>query len=123
MGRQSRPTGPFWPTPAKWKAWIEQVMADKGVTQADLHRETGASTAAISDLFNESKNVRQSRLVPAIHRALGLPEPLPPAPRKRDERERDELLRELLELWLDLAAPDRELLMSLARRARTRGAS
>lgn len=93
-------------------------MEEKGITQADLHRATGASTTAISDVFKEK--TKQSRLVPRIHRALGLDPPQPPAPGNGEER--DVLLRELVDAWADLPDEDREILMSFVRRAKARTA-
>jgi transcriptional regulator with XRE-family HTH domain len=116
MANQRRPAGPYWPTPPKWKTWITRVMVEKGVTQADLHRATGASTTAISDLFKDK--TKQSRLVPKIHKALGLDPPTAPAPKENEER--DELLRELIDAWAQLVDEDRDLLIQIARRARTR---
>lgn len=95
-------------------------MVEKGVSQADLYRTLGVSPSAISDLFSPKKNIKQSRLVPKIHKALGLPDPQAPAPRKGEERERDALLRELIDAWPDLDEDDKELVMKVARRVKPR---
>jgi hypothetical protein len=113
MNRQRRPTGPLWPTPPKWKERVIKTMDERRVSKADLARALAVSSTAISDLLGpESKS---SRLVPRVHRALGLP---PPAPPSTDPRAIDALLAELLDLWPTLDDDDRAMLMSIARRVR-----
>lgn len=60
----------MWNVSEKWKRDVQEAMLEKGISRAELSRRVRVSDAAITILFRES--TKQSRLVPAINRALGL---------------------------------------------------
>lgn len=89
-----------------------EAMDAQGVTRAELARLVGVSDAAITQLFRQS--TKQSRLVPAINRVLGLPPPT------QHLGIVDALRAELEQLWPGLSVSDRELLIETARRLATK---
>lgn len=72
-GPQRRPTGPYFPVDAAWKADIRRCLDRRGWSQAELARKIGASPGSIVLIFKPK--AIQSRLVPAIHQALDLDPP------------------------------------------------
>lgn len=70
---QRRPKGHMWPVSPKWKSDVQKLMDEQGISRAQLSRLCKTSDAAISDLFNAKTET--SRLVPYVHKALGLPPP------------------------------------------------
>lgn len=81
-------------------------MEKHGVTQADLARQLNVSPGSLTGLFKAE--TKQSRLVPAIHRALGL---APPPPTRVIER--DEARQRLDRIWRELTPEQREILLSV----------
>lgn len=59
-----------------WRKRVEQRMTDRGLTRADLARESRLSRSTITDLLNGNTN--ECVGLPSIHRALGWDPPLPP---------------------------------------------
>lgn len=96
----------MWPATPEWKAGILKLMDDKGITKAELSRMCRASDAAISILFKP--DTETSRLVPYVHKALGLP---PPAmmPVFLDQQR-----AHLEAVWPNLSEDDRRLLVDMA---------
>jgi transcriptional regulator with XRE-family HTH domain len=97
----------MWTVDKAWKDDIRAVMERQGISQADLARTLKVSPGSLTLLFKPE--TKQSRLVPAIHRALGLSTP---TTTRVDER--DELRRRFDDLWRDLTPVQRELLLSVA---------
>jgi hypothetical protein len=97
----------MWAVDKAWKDDIRAVMKRLGISQADLARTLKVSPGSLTLLFKP--DTRQSRLVPAIHRALGLSTP---TTTRVDER--DELRRRLDDVWRDLTPAQREILLSVA---------
>jgi transcriptional regulator with XRE-family HTH domain len=94
-------------------------MEEKGISVHDLSRATGVSETAIYGLLDDA-GTRSSRLVEKIHKAIGKPPPASPQQSPKTPGERDELLSQLVEAWAWLPAEDKQLLASLAVRARAR---
>jgi transcriptional regulator with XRE-family HTH domain len=82
-------------------------MLRRGISQADLARTLGVSPGSLTLLFKPE--TKQSRLVPAIHKALGL---TTPTTTRVDER--DDLRQRLERIWRDLTPEQREILVSVA---------
>lgn len=80
-------------------------MDEKGITRADLARECKVTPAAITILFR--KGTKQSRLVPQIHKALGMVNNTEPAA----AIERDDAFRRLQRVWKELTDAQREHLV------------
>lgn len=112
MSRQPRPRGPFHPVDNVWKADIRALLEKRGISQAELARRVGASPGSIVLLFKPE--TVQSRLVPAIHRALGLEPPVQGA----TISERDDAKRRLDRIWSELDDDDRNALLAIAERVR-----
>jgi ribosome-binding protein aMBF1 (putative translation factor) len=113
MPGQRRPKGVMWVVSPTWKREVQDAMASKGISRAELSRLINVSDAAITILFRPS--TKQSRLVPAINRALGL------TPPTQSSGEADGQLTELHEIWPDLDDEARRALLvmaGVARRAR-----
>jgi len=113
MGRQRRPVGPMWTVDKAWKDDVRALMKRKEISQADLARTLGVSPASLTFLFKP--DTKQSRLVPAIHKALGLP-----TPTTTTVDERDELRQRLEKIWRDLTPEQRDLLVSVAAQMKRR---
>lgn len=113
MGRQRRPSGPHFPVDKDWKRDIRARMERQGISQADLARSVGCKSSALTVLFGPE--TKQSRLVPAIHRALGLS-----APVSTSALERDEARSRLERVWHELTPSQREILLSVAEEMRRR---
>src|SRR4051812_8915558 len=96
----------MWPTPIEWKDAVSKRMEELGISRAELSRRCKVSDAAISILFKP--DTETSRLVPAIHRALGWP---PPAmlPVWLDAQR-----AHLEAVWPNLSDDDRRLLVDTA---------
>lgn len=97
----------MWTVDKAWKDDIRAVMERQGVSQADLARTLKVSPGSLTLLFKPE--TKQSRLVPAIHRALDL---ALPTTTRVDER--DELRHRLDDIWRDLTPAQREILVSVA---------
>lgn len=97
----------MWTVDKAWQEDIRAVMERQGVSQADLARALKVSPGSLTLLFKPE--TRQSRLVPAIHRALGL---ALPTTTRVDER--DELRQRLDDIWRALTPAQREILVSVA---------
>jgi hypothetical protein len=96
----------MWPATSDWKAAVLKIMEDKKISRAELSRRCRASDAAISILFRPETET--SRLVPYVHKALGLP---PPAmmPIFLDQQ------RATLEaVWPNLSDDDKRLIVDTA---------
>lgn len=65
--------GPAWPVTAAWKAAVEDELTRRGWGRIDLAERVDATGPAISILLGQK--TKQSRLVPAVHAALGWPTP------------------------------------------------
>ena len=72
-GKQPRPSGPFFQIGEAWKADIKALLERRGMSQAELARRIGASPGSIVLIFKDE--TVQTRLVPAIHKALDLDPP------------------------------------------------
>ena len=64
------PSGPAFPTPARWKEDVRSKMAELGWSQYELARAVGCTQPAIAWVLGPQ--AKQSSLVPRIHKALGL---------------------------------------------------
>lgn len=113
MGHQRRPTGPMWTVDRAWKDDVRVLMKQQGISQADLARTLSVSPASLTNLFKPE--TKQSRLVPAIHKALGIPTP---TTTRIDEG--DELRARLEKIWRDLTPEQRELLVAVGAQMRRR---
>lgn len=71
--KQHRPRGAFYPIDAVWKAKVREVMARDGISQTELARRIDAVPGSI--ILMLKPEATQSRLVPAIHKVLGLTPP------------------------------------------------
>lgn len=112
--RQPRPHGRFYPVDNVWKADIKALLERRDLSQAELARRIGASPGSIVLLFKPE--TVQSRLVPAIHRVLGLGPPID-AP---TISERDEAKRRLDRIWHEFSEEDRAALLAVAERFQRR---
>lgn len=112
MSRQRRPHGPFYVVDSVWKADIQALLGKRGISQAELARRIGASPGSIVLLFKPG--TVQSRLVPAIHRALSLDPPVQGA----SISQRDAAKRRLDRIWEELDEEDRSALLTIAERVR-----
>jgi hypothetical protein len=105
----------MWTVDKAWdKAWKDDVrawMKRQSISQADLARTLKVSPGSLTLLFKP--DTKQSRLVPAIHRALGL---TTPTTTRVDER--DELRQRLEVIWRDLTQEQREILLSVGAQMR-----
>lgn len=54
--------------------WLQQQMGERDLSQADLARKTGLSTAAISNLINQMRKKPAPETLKLIAKALGLPQ-------------------------------------------------
>lgn len=72
-----RPSRQAYPIDAAWRADVRKILKERKLSQAWLARQIGVVPSAIVFLFE--KSTRSSRMVPAIHEALGLVPPAPPA--------------------------------------------
>ena len=111
MVRQKRPTGPLWTVDDDWKKDVERRMEKQGISRADLARRIrelgGQCTAsAITILFR--KSTKQSRLVPYVHRVLGMAETTAPVVAIA----KDDAFRRLQRVWRDLTDQQREHLIA-----------
>ena len=97
----------MWTVDEAWKDNVRALMKQRGLSQAELARTLKASPASLTFLFKPT--TKQSRLVPAIHKALGLP-----TPTTTTVDERDELRQRLDTIRRDLTPVQRELLVSVA---------
>ena len=96
----------MWTVDKEWKDDVRALMKRKGISQADLARTLKVSPGSLTLLFKP--DTKQSRLVPAIHRALGLTTPVTT---RVDER--DELRQRLKRIWRDLTPEQREILLTV----------
>jgi SpoVK/Ycf46/Vps4 family AAA+-type ATPase len=100
----------MWVASSTWKREVQEAMVEKGISRAALSRMVHVSDAAITILFKAS--TKQSRLVPAINRALGL------TPPTQSSGEHDEMLAELHAVWDDLDLDARKAILVMAGVAR-----
>lgn len=70
------PTGPAWPIDDDWKQMIMERMAELGINKTDLAKKIGVTKQAMTALF--APKIKQTRLLPLVHKALKLP--VPPSP-------------------------------------------
>lgn len=106
MAQQKHPRGFSWPVTAEWLAEANRLMREKEISQADVARATGASTAAIAMLFTGQS--KSSRLLPKISEFLGIElKPLEP-------QTRSEAMRAISALWNDLTKEQQDILVSMA---------
>lgn len=110
MSRQRRPHGPFYIVDNVWKSDVQNLLKKRGISQAELARRISASPGSIVLLFKPE--TVQSRLVPAIHKVLGLDPPIDGA----TISQRDDAKRRLDRVWNDLSDEDRSLLLTIAER-------
>lgn len=96
----------MWAVDDAWRDDIRALMKRKGISQADLARAASVMPSAITLIFKPE--TMQSRLVPAIHKVLGLPPPTTTV-----VLERDEARVRLEKIWRELTPEQRELLLSL----------
>lgn len=96
----------MWPTPPEWKTEVLRLMDEKRISRADLSRLCKVSDAAITVLFREE--TATSRLVPQVHRALGL------VPPKMMPITLDKYRQHLEMVWEDLTEDDKRLLIDTA---------
>lgn len=95
-------------------AWLERILAEmqrQQISPSELARRAGVTSAAISILLNGKAT--QSRIVPQIHDALGLPPPVPD--------NAGDAVAELSRLWPDISEGDRQLLITMAAQMAARG--
>ena len=92
-----------------WKADIRALMERQQISQAELARRIGAVPGSLILLFKPE--TIQSRLVPAIHKTLGI-EP----PQSTTISERDDAKRRLDRVWPHLTPEERELVLAVAAR-------
>jgi len=114
MSRQPRPRGRFVSVDNVWKADIKALLERRGISQAELARRIGASPGSIVLLFKPE--TVQSRLVPAVHKVLGLE---PPAD-ATTITERDDAKRRLDRIWNEFNDEDRAALLAVAERFQRR---
>lgn len=112
MYRQTRPKGRYVSVDSAWKTQIKDLLEKKKISQAELARRIKASPGSIVLLFKPE--TVQSRLVPAIHHALGLDPPVDGA----TITQRDDAKRRLDRIWNDLDEEDRNALLAIAERVR-----
>lgn len=105
MVRQRRPTGPAFPVDKDWKDDVRAAMKKQGISQGDLAARIGVTTSALTVLFRPV--TKQTRLKPAIHRALGLL-----APDASPVIEKDEAFSRLMRVWPHLSEEQRKLLLA-----------
>jgi transcriptional regulator with XRE-family HTH domain len=96
----------MWTVDEAWRDDVRALMKRKGISQADIARAAGVKPSAITNLFKPE--TKQSRIVPAVHRVLGLPPPNTTA-----VSERDEVRQRLDKIWRELTPAQRELLLEL----------
>jgi transcriptional regulator with XRE-family HTH domain len=93
--RKPGPSGPAYPIRPKWQQTVREEMRAQNISQTDLAKTIGCSQAAIASLLRDG--AKQSALVPAINKALGLKRPADPSVEVTDP-ERAELAAILDEL-------------------------
>lgn len=73
---------PAMPATDEWKALVRTRTRELGISYKELASSIGCVPSMITILLSETHNppVKQSSLVPAIHRALGWPPPGLPIP-------------------------------------------
>lgn len=114
MSRQRRPRGPFYIVDDVWKSGVKALLEKRGISQAELARRISASPGSIVLLFKPE--TVQSRLVPAIHKVLGLDPPIEGA----TIAQRDDAKRRLDRIWNEFGEDDRAALLSVAERFQRR---
>lgn len=104
---QRRPVGPDWPIDKDWKEAVLDEMKARGWTQAEMARHVGVTPASISYLLSPTKTW-QSKLVPAVHAALGWPPPMTTVSVGEDD------LADIRRLWTELTREQKLLVTNLA---------
>lgn len=101
----------MWPVSEEHKEWARQRMAELDMTQADLSRAVGISTAAVAQFFGTGQE--QSRHWPAIVAALGGTPPKVTDPRGYTDDEIDEYRRTIASGWHLLTDEERRAVADL----------
>lgn len=119
MARQRRPSGTFRTATVEWKLRVRAVVdASGGISRTELADATGVTSAAISQLLGrEDQQPKKSstRLMPAIHKALGWRPPTDGNP----DKSVDDLHDELTKTWPTLDETERAVIaMIVARRTK-----
>lgn len=97
-----------WRITTEWLAWLQSRMAELRINQPQLARMVGTSKMSISDIL--ARKVTQTRLLPAINRALG---GTPPR-QVTTVSAVDELRQRLDAVWDDLSESEQTLLVQMA---------
>ena len=105
----------MWIVSREWQEWAEKRMVDEELSQNELARRVGVSSAAMSHLFKPlTRKIRQTRLLPAINRELGGDPPIQTTVEEAVDAER-EAFGEAFDLLTDeQQAALRELVMVMA---------
>ena len=96
----------MWAVDEAWKNDVSERMKERGISRSDLARLVGADPASITVLFRDS--TKQSRLVPKIHKALGMADTTAPVVAIA----RDDAFRRLEKIWRDLSEKERAHLIA-----------
>lgn len=105
------PSGLTYPVTAEWQEQVRQRLAELDMNQSDLARAVGTTSAMISYLLKHGK---QSRLVPAIHKALKWPAPDLPGDSVDSVHDSDPQKDALADVYDALSEEKRKLLLDLA---------
>lgn len=108
--KQRRPEGPARAVSAQWKSDRLADMKRLGVSKAELSRRCHVTTATITNLFKDDSI--QSRIVDAVHAALGLPPPREAAAAAGTA----EFLSKMEQLSPSITEADQELVLAFATR-------
>jgi transcriptional regulator with XRE-family HTH domain len=94
------PTGPAYPVKVKWQEEVRARLKQRGMSQADLAKLCSCTQPAINAVLRPG--AKQSALVPAISKALGMRKPADPSVETTDPVRAE--LAELLDEMSDEAA-------------------
>lgn len=110
---KKRVQGHLWPVSPADKEWARLRMVELGISQSDLARQLGTSTALISLFFDETgrRPMRHSRFWPDMVKALGGVPPTVSSP----SGTLDEHKRVILEHWDRLSDEDKRAVVQLIR--------
>ena len=109
VGHQ-RNIGPAYPVTAAWRRLVLRRLEELGWSQAELARRIGCAAPTITNVMRDSS---QSRLVPAIHKALGWDAPALPADAAGDPS--SNRVAELVEIYENLPEDIRALALDQVR--------
>jgi len=107
---QKPPTGSAYPVTPEWQESVRNRLTELGWNQSDLARAASSSSAMVAYLL---KHGVQSRLVPAIHKALGWPPPALPS-ESMDYGEDDPMLDALADIYDAMSDQQRALFLRAA---------